>query len=428
MTQVPYTSFELATLHVGVLPDRGLDIMSAMRVVIADKFPENYLLEFRSFGLDVEYHPDCSAAQLPEVARDCEILVVRSTKVTRETIEAARGLELVIRAGAGIDTIDVEAASARGIYVTNCPGKNSVAVAELAVGLILALDRRIPQNTADLRAGRWNKKEYSKADGLKGKTLGLVGLGSIGQAVARRAAAFEMHLVAYTRSPHLELAQSLGIVPCASLFELAQRSDVVSVHVPGTPANRGLFGEEFFSHMKHGASFVNTSRGSLHDTAALEKAMRERGLRAGLDVYNPEPEGGAGPFEHPLCKLPGFVGTHHIGASTEQAQNAIAAEAVRICREFIKMGQPQNAVNIGRASPARVQLIVRHFDQVGVLASVLAIVRKYGLNVEEMTNTIFAGAKAAVATIRLASAPPDAMAEEILNLKDQIIQVTVKPC
>ncbi|WP_394850613.1 NAD(P)-binding domain-containing protein [Pendulispora brunnea] len=398
-----------------------------MRVVIADKFPENYLLEFRSLGLEVEYRPEASATELPAIAGDCEILVVRSTKVTRETIEAASRLQLVIRAGAGIDTIDVDAASARGIYVTNCPGKNSVAVAELTVGLILALDRRIPQNTADLRDGQWNKKEYSKADGLKGKTLGIVGLGAIGQAVAQRAAAFEMNLVSYTLGPHLDLAQELGIVPCATLFELAERSDIVTVHIPGTADNRGLFGDAFFARMKHGASFVNTSRGSLHDTAALEKAMRERNLRVGLDVYNPEPEGGTATFDHPLCKLPGFVGTHHIGASTEQAQNAIAAEAVRICREFIKLGQPQSAVNIERASPAKVQLIVRHYDRVGVLASVLAIVRKYGLNVEEMTNTIFAGAKAAVATIRLASAPPLAMTTEIEDLKDQIIQVTVKP-
>ncbi|HWL85873.1 MAG TPA: NAD(P)-dependent oxidoreductase [Polyangiaceae bacterium] len=399
-----------------------------MQVVVADKFPETYLAEFRSLGLEVEYLPDASAADLPEVAKACEILVVRSTKVTRETIDAAQRLELVIRAGAGIDTVDVEAASARGIYVTNCPGKNSVAVAELTMGLILAADRRIAQNTADLRDGRWNKKEYSKADGLKGKTLGLVGLGSIGQAVARRAAAFEMPLVGYTRAPHPALVQSLGIAPCATLFELAQRSDIVSVHIPGSSANRGLFGAEFFSHMKRGATFVNTSRGSLHDTAALETAMRERDLRVGLDVYQPEPEGGAGAFDHPLCKLAGFVGTHHIGASTEQAQNAIAAEAVRICREFITMGQPPGAVNIERASPAKVQLIVRHYDRVGVLASVLAIVRKYGLNVEEMTNTIFAGAKAAVATIRLASVPPEAMVAEITKLEEEVIQVTVKPC
>ncbi len=403
-------------------------MIPGMKVVIADKFPETYLAEFRSLGLEVDYRPDASAADLPTAARDAEILVVRSTKVTREAIDAAQRLELVVRAGAGIDTIDVDAASARGIYVTNCPGKNSVAVAELALGLVLSVDRRIPQNTADLRDGHWNKKEYSKADGLKGKTLGLVGLGSIGQAVACRAAAFEMNLIAYTRMPHPDLMQSLGVAPCATLLERAGRSDIVSVHVPGSAANRGMFGAEFFAHMKPGAIFINTSRGSLHDTAALEEAMRTRGLRVGLDVYQPEPEGGAGPFDHPLCKLPGFVGTHHIGASTEQAQNAIAAEAVRICREFMTLGRPESAVNIERASPAKVQLIVRHYDRVGVLASVLAVVRKYGLNVEEMTNTIFAGAKAAVATIRLASTPPDAMLEELGHLEDQIIQVTMKPC
>ena len=169
-----------------------------MRLLIADKFPETHIAAFRSLGIAVEYDPNVGADALPERAADFELLVVRSKKVTRATIERAKKLELVLRAGAGVDTIDVGAASERGIYVANCPGKNSVAVAELAMGLMLALDRRIADGTADLRAGKWNKKEYSKADGLKGKTLGVVGLGAIGQAVARRARAFEMNVVAYS--------------------------------------------------------------------------------------------------------------------------------------------------------------------------------------------------------------------------------------
>lgn len=398
-----------------------------MRLLIADKFPEGHLAEFRSLGLDVDYQPTLGADDLVTAARDVEILVVRSTKVSRATIEAATKLELVLRAGAGVDTIDVDAASLRGIYVANCPGKNSVAVAELTLGLILAIDRRIAHGTADLREGRWNKKEYSKADGVKGKTLGIVGLGSIGQAVARRARAFEMNLVAFSRTPRPELFEELDIRACGSLDELARESDIVTVHLAQTPETRGLFGADFFQKMKPGAIFVNTSRGGLHDTRALEAAMRERGLRVGLDVFEAEPEVASGDFDHPLCKLPGFVGTHHIGASTEQAQDAIASEAVRICREFVELGQPPSAVNIERAAPAKVKLIVRHYDRVGVLASVLTIVRNHGLNVEDMTNTIFKGAKAAVATVRLSAEPPDAMLKELLGLTDQVIHVSVKP-
>jgi len=399
-----------------------------MRLLIADKFPESYVAQFRSLGLAVEYEPDLSGDALAAKAAEVEILVVRSTKVPRATIERGKKLELILRAGAGVDTIDVEAASERGIYVANCPGKNSVAVAELAMGLILALDRRIPAGTADLRAGVWNKKEYSKADGLKGKTLGIVGLGAIGQAVARRAAAFEMQLVAYSVPEDPAMLAALGVTPVASLLDLAERSDVVTVHVPQLAETKKLFGVEFFARMKPNAMFINTSRGGVVDTQALERAMREKGLRVGLDVFDPEPDGGTGTFASDLLTAGQLVGTHHIGASTDQAQNAIAAEAVRICREFVTSGSAPNCVNIERHTPAKVQLLVRHYDKVGVLAAVLELVRNHGLNVEDMTNTIFAGSKAAVAVIRLSAAPPDVLIQEIGRLEDKVIQVSAKAC
>ena len=397
-------------------------------MLIADKFPETYVADFRALGLAVDYEPDLTAEALAEKVGDAGILIVRSKKVTRQTIEAGKAFELVLRAGAGVDTIDVAAASERGIYVANCPGKNSVAVAELAMGLMLALDRRIADGTADLRAGKWNKKEYSKADGLKGKTLGVVGLGAIGQAVARRARAFEMNVVAYSEPSDPAALDAVGATACASLFDLAAKADVVSVHVPQLPQTKRLFGVEFFSRMKPGAMFVNTSRGGVVDQAALERAMKERGIRAGLDVFDPEPAGGTGAFEGAIAQLPGFAGTHHIGASTEQAQNAIAEEAVRICKAFVQTGQVPNCVNIEHHTPAKVQLLVRHYDKVGVLASVLELIRNHDLNVEDMTNTIFAGHKAAVAVIRLSSAPPESLIDEIARLEDKVIQVSAKPC
>jgi D-3-phosphoglycerate dehydrogenase / 2-oxoglutarate reductase len=398
-----------------------------MRLLIADKFPESYVAQFRALGLVVDYQPDLTAEALEASAASASILVVRSTKVTRATITRATTLELILRAGAGTDTIDVAAASERGIYVANCPGKNSVAVAELAIGLMLALDRRIPHNTADLRAGKWNKKEYSKADGIKGKVLGIVGLGAIGQAVAKRATALEMELCAYSVPEEPAVLAALGVKSCATLLELAEKADIVTVHVPQLAETKKLFGVEFFSRMKPSAMFINTSRGGVVDQQALERAIREKDLRVGLDVFDGEPEGGTAAFSSELFASANFVGTHHIGASTEQAQNAIAAEAVRICAEFVRNGQVPNCVNIERHSVAKVQLLVRHHDKVGVLAAVLDVVRKFGLNVEDMTNTIFSGAKAAVAVIRLSAPPPDELIAEIAKMEDKVIQVTAKP-
>ena len=397
-----------------------------MNLLIADKFPDTFLGEFRALGLEVDYAPDTDAGGLVARAGAANILVVRSTKVSRKAIEAASGLALIIRAGAGYDTIDVAAASERGIYVTNCPGKNSVAVAELTMGLILSLDRRVPDNTRDLRGGTWNKKEYGKADGLKGKTIGLAGLGSIGLAVARRAQAFEMPVVAWSRSLTPPRAHELGVASCASVMDLASRCDIVSVHLPESGATRKMFGEEFFARMKPGAMFINTSRGGLVDQAALVRAMKDKGLRAGLDVFDPEPAEGACPFQDELFAMKGFVGTHHIGASTEQAQNAIAAEAVRICGEFVRTGQVPNVVNVKGHSTSHLQLIVRHHDKVGVLASVLGIIRNHGVNVEEMSNTLFEGAKTAVAVLRLSVAASPAMVAEIAALKDEVIFVEAR--
>lgn len=398
-----------------------------MRALIADAFPEKFLGAFRALGIDVTYDPTAAAEALPEKAEDVQILIVRSTKVTRETIERAKGLSLVLRAGAGYDTIDVGAASERGIYVANCPGKNAVAVAELTFGLLLALDRHVAAQTADLRAGRWNKKAYGKADGIKGKTLGVAGQGAIAQAVIERAKSFELDVVVWSRSLTDERAEDLGVARAGSVLELAERSDIVSVHLAQTPETKGLFGGAFFAKMRPRAIFLNTSRGGLHDEAALVAAMKDKGIRAGLDVFANEPAGGtAEGLTNEIFAMPGFVGTHHIGASTEQSQDAIAEEAVRICREYLATGRAPNVVNVEVRAPAKSELVIRHYDKVGVLAQVLGLVRKYGINVADMTNTIFQGQKAAVAVIRIGAEPPAALVEEIAALSDLVIQIDVK--
>ena len=329
----------------------------------------------------------------------------------------AGNLGLIVRAGAGYNTIDVAAASARGIYVSNCPGKNAVAVAELTLGLILALDRRIPDNVAALRAGRWNKKEYAKARGLYGATLGILGFGSIAQEVARRAQAFGLDIVVWSRRfadrPDLDLA-AYGLESTARLARLGRRdarrtwptsADILTIHLALGPDTRGLVGADVLGRLRPGALLVNTARAEVVDHDALLAAVRDRGLRVGLDVYPDEPTTGTAEFSIPLLQEPGVYGTHHIGASTEQAQEAIAAETVRIVRSFKETGQVPNVVNLARRTPATHMLVVRHRDRPGVLAHVFDHLSRGGLNVQETENIIFEGAEAAVARINLDGEP-----------------------
>jgi len=397
-----------------------------MKVLIADKFPESGQTDLEQAGFEVVYNPDAKDDALTAVIKSSEsdILVVRGTKVTGEMLEAGR-LSLVVRAGAGYNTIDVKTASARGIYVTNCPGKNSIAVSELAFGLMLSLDRRIPDNTADLRQARWNKKEYSKARGIFGSTLGLIGLGRIGQEMVTRAKAFGMPVVAWSRSLTPERAERLGIEMKQSPLEVASAADVVSVHVALNNDTKNLIDEKFFAAMKTGSYFINTSRADVVDQAALVGAVKERGLRAGLDVFSGEPTGGAGTVEDDVFKVEGIIGTHHIGASTEQAQQAIAEETVRIIREYKEAGRAPNVVNLARKSPATHLLVVRHYDRVGVLASVFDPLKQAGINVEETENVVFDGAVAAIARIHLDSAPSDAVLDAIKANSKDIIELSL---
>ena len=385
-----------------------------MRVLIADSFERSGIDALTAAGLEITVDPALSGAALAEAvaAQRPDVLVVRSTKVPEDVL-AAGPLKLVVRAGAGYNTIDVAAASKRGIYVSNCPGKNSIAVAELAFGLILALDRRIVDNAVDLREGRWNKSTYSKASGLYGRTLGLIGVGGIGGAMIARAKGFGMKVVAWSRSLTPARAEELGIVALESPLAVAAAADVVSVHVALNDGTRGLCGADFFAAMKPGALFVNTSRGEVVDEAVLAKAIEDKGVRAGLDVYADEPSGGSGDYTGAMGKNAGVYGTHHIGAATAQAQEAIAAEAVRIITVFAATGEVPNAVNIAVTTPAVCSLVVRHLDRPGVLAACLDAVSRAGINVQEMSNTVFDGSEAAVATISLEVVPSADLLETI---------------
>ena len=406
-----------------------------MKVLVADPFESSGLDGLRAAGCDVVHDPalqdEALAAALAETGAD--VLVVRSTKVTAEMLDAGN-LGLIVRAGAGYNTIDVAAASARGIYVSNCPGKNAVAVAELTMGLILALDRRIPDNVAELRAGRWNKKEYAKGIGLYGSTLGILGFGHIAQEVARRAQGFGLDIVVWSRrfaelgSPDLaahglESTRESQVSTAATPLAVAEVADILSVHLALGPDTRGLVGADVLGRLRPGALLVNTARAEVVDHAALLAAVRDRGLRVGLDVYPDEPTSGTGEFTMPLLQEPGVYGTHHIGASTEQAQEAIAAETVRIVRSFIDTGRVPNVVNLARRTPATHMLVVRHRDRPGVLAHVFEHLSVGGLNVQETENIIFDGAEAAVARINLDGEPSAALLATIEGGNDDILSL-----
>jgi D-3-phosphoglycerate dehydrogenase len=372
-----------------------------MRVLFADVIDPSTADALADLGHELVSDPKLSADDLPGRIPGFEALVVRSTKVTAATIEAADALELIVRAGAGTNTIDVDAASEVGIYVTNVPGRNAIAVAELTMGLLLAIDRRIADNVADLRTGSWNKTAYSQADGLFGKVMGIVGLGEIGFAVAERAAAFGLQVRAIHKERDEaaeERIKALGVELVDSLEDLVATSDIVSIHVPATDETESMFDAELLGRMKEGAILLNTSRGDIVDEAALLDAIETHGLRAGLDVYPDEPGSGATAWSSKLAQHSNVVGTHHIGASTAQAQKAVADGVVEIIDAFVH-GEILNCVNLAPTRLGTHTLHVRHFDRVGVLAGVFDILRRRDLNVEQMENRVFEGRNAAVATI-----------------------------
>ena len=395
-----------------------------MKILIADKLSPKAIAALEKIGADITSNPDLKAEELSEAIDNANVLIVRSTKVYAETIEAGKSLELIIRAGAGVNNIDLEKASSNGVYVANCPGKNSDAVAELTLGHIIACDRRIVDASLDLRSGNWKKKAYQNAAGLKGRTLGIIGLGSIGSALAKLAKGLDMNVIAWSRSLTPDKADKLDLVYCESIAEVAANADVVSVHLAVTPDTKQLLNTDFFNKMKDGAIFVNTSRGEIVNTAALHKAIDEKALRVGLDVFENEPGSGLADFDQ--TDLAGLITcTPHIGASTNQASEAIADEVVRIVDSLIKTGKPINAVNSRDKTEDGTILMIRHYNRVGVLASVLDALREAGINVEDMENNIFNGSAAAIASLKLDKTPSADVISEISSNKS-IIQVSIK--
>ncbi len=320
-----------------------------MQILIADKFDPHALEGLERLGCKVTYDPTLSPETIPDAIAGVDILVVRSTKVPAAAIAAGDALKGIIRAGAGYDNIDLEAASAAGVHVCNCPGMNAIAVAELAMGLLLCCDRRIVQQTDDLRQGNWRKKEYAKARGMKGMSLGVVGVGAIGRAVIQRARAFEMNVHVWSRSMTVDGAAEYGATfggqDRTSLLAMLGNCDAVTLHVAATDETKSMCDAAFFAAMRDGAYFINTARGGVVDEAALKEAVLAKGIRCGLDVYQNQPPTPEAQWKPPTADLPGAALTHHVGASTDQAQAAVAEEVTRIVRIFMDSGRFENCVN-----------------------------------------------------------------------------------
>lgn len=395
-----------------------------MRVLVADRLTEDSLDEMRSLGVDLLYEPELRAEALPDSLDGINVLVVRGTEVNEAALRAGTSLNLIIRAGAGVSNIDVGTASERGIYVANCPGKNASAVAELTFALIGALDRRLPEAVASLRSGSWNKDEYARAIGLLGRKIGILGLGHVGRAVLRLAQALGMRVFAWnSRSLSAARAAELGVTLAATPQELARQVDVFTVHLELTPKTREIVDRQVLEALPDEAIFVNTARAELLDYEALVELTHAKRLRVGLDVFPNEPTTRVGRFAHPILSLPTVYATPHIGASTDAAQIAIAAECARILRSFVTKGEVPNVVNISATSWSRYQLVVRHVDKVGALANVLGVLKRHGINIHELDNTMFEGGRAACAKIRLGSRPSEDCLSEIMAFSDEILHV-----
>jgi D-3-phosphoglycerate dehydrogenase len=402
-----------------------------MRLLIADKLHPRAIEELKTLPVEVVYDPEVTKESLEAKIGGVGILIVRSTEVTAEAIDKAKQLHLIVRAGAEFSTIDVRAASRRGIYVANCPGKNAAAVAELVFGLLLGIDRRIPDAVASLRAGKWERTRYGGAEGLHGKTLGIAGFGAVGREVANRARCFGLHPIAWSRALTPAKAADHGVGHATSLQDLAARSNVLTLHLPITDRTRGIIGAKVLGALPPRAILLNTARADLIDYDALRDAIAKQKLRVGLDVVPDEPRGKreypSDLFAATTTPGAGFVyGTPHIAASTDQAQLAIATETVRVIRSFLLEANVPNVVNVSSSSTARYQVVIRMIDKVGTFANVLNVIKRHGINVEEVTNTIFEGGGASCAKLRVVSRLGEACLAEI-HAFEEVLHVDMVP-
>jgi D-3-phosphoglycerate dehydrogenase len=405
-----------------------------MRLLVADIVDPLPLEELRLLNVEVVHDPSLTRETLADAlaggsgsgadggreASPVGILVVRDTDVTAQAIERASALNLVVRLGGGSAVVDVAAASARGIYVAHCPGQSAASVAELVFGLMVGLDRRIYEASADLRAGRWEHDRYAGESGLVGKRIGIVGLGAVGREVLVRARAFGLKPFAWSRSLTAARASKLEVGFAPSLERLAAQSDVLSVHLPLTPQTRGIVSRTVLEALPQGAIVLNTARAELVDVDALVELAPRKELRVGFDVFPSQPSEGSASFTAPLAGLPLAVCTPHLGSATRQAQRTLAEEVVHVVRSFLTEEDVPNVVNVCAASPARYVVVLRQLDKVGALANTLAVLKRHGINIEEISNTVFDGARAVCTKLRVSGRPSESCLREIAAFEETL--------
>lgn len=399
----------------------------ASRVLLVDQFGVQGLEGLRAAGCDAIFNRLLSSATLEQAVRDIEpdILVTRTSRVTDAVLGASERLGLVVCTGPATDHVDVDAASRRGIFVAHCPGRSASAVAELAWALILACDRRLPDQVRGIRAKCFSEIDHGAAFGLAGRTLGIVGLGQVGQEIARRGSAFGMHVVAWSRNITEARCDALGIDYCANLVNLAKLCDVVSVSVSDNDESQGLIGEKFFNALRPGATLVNTSLGRVILQSALLHAVRTKGIRAGLDLHEYVGEGAPDPDIAELVAEGGVYGTLQSGAATTQATQAIDGEVVRMVRQWIEQGTVSGCINRTIESSAVTLLHVRHLNRPGALAGIFEVLGNAGINVEEMENVICAGGGAAIARIHINQTPTERDVA-LIRSANHVLGVTVQ--
>jgi D-3-phosphoglycerate dehydrogenase len=350
-----------------------------MKIIVADSLPTSALEVLHADGWTVDSRTGRSPQQLITDLADADGLLVRSaTKVDAALIAAAPRLRIIARAGVGVDNVDVDAASARGILVVNAAGASSISVAEHACALMLALSRAIPAADRAMKDGRWDKKNLLGTE-VRGKTLGIAGFGRIGQEVAQRAHAFGMHVITHDPFISAELAARAG-VQLVSMDELCASADYITLHLPATKETRHIFDDSRFATCKPGLRLINTARGELIDEAALRRAI-DAGIvaGAGLDVFEQEPPG-----DWSLAKLPQVIATPHIAASTEEAQELVGLETALTVRNFLRDGIVRNAVNFPSIHPEEMQRLqpwIRLADHLGALAVQMGVARVEAINV-----------------------------------------------
>lgn len=390
-------------------------------ILICDVFSQDGIRVLSEEGHEVVYNKDLSGESLVKEVSDLnpEILVVRSTKVTKSVIDASSNTKVIIRAGAGTDTIDVDYASEKGIYVTNCPGKNATAVAELAMGLIISIDRRLAENYLLQKQGKWRKGMFAKCLGLKGRTLGLIGFGNIAQKVAKRALSFEMKVVAYDVIPR----ESEEVQFASSPEEVLGLADIISLHVPNLPTTKGMVNTEFLKKMKENAVLINTARGELINEEDLKAHLEAtENFWYGTDVLKGEPSSKECDWEHPLAFHRRVYGSHHIGASTKQAEAEIGEEVVRIAQKYKQTGEIDDANLVNKSIIQKGStLVIKAKKGPKALADIYTTLEKHSWSVNTTESNLLKGDDLVLLKI-LGDGPRDV--EQELSSFDSIENIT----